>query len=229
MSQSLIDILKNSYFVIIYGVTWIIAIATYKKYFNTVIKYFPLIITYTLLNELLGILVRYTDYFTFFSQKKYANANDIVYNIYDILFFGFFYFVYWKLIKSKKSKKWILYGSAIALLSYIISAFFQNPILISLYYANAISCWILLFICILYFKQLRPNLNWKEQRYNLMFWITLGLAIFHFFFPFLFVTGYLDTDVYYKYNLQTIWRILIVIMYTLFSVGFIVSRKRSFQ
>lgn len=229
MSQSWTDILKNSYFIIIYGVTWVIAIATYKKNYNTAIKYFPLIITYTLLNELLGILVRYTDYFSFFTQKEYANANDIVYNIYDLLFFGFFYFAYWKLVKSEKAKKWILFGSTIALLSYIISAFFQNPILISLFYANAISCWILLSFAILHLNQLRLNWDWKIQRYNLMFWISIGLAIFHFFFPFIFVTGYLYYDIWTTYQLQSILRVLIIIMYGIFCCGFIMCRRKSFQ
>ena len=227
ISQTWVDMLENSYFIFVYGITWIIAMATYNKYYNTILKYFPLLIAYTFLNELLGILIRYTDYFSFFSQKEYANANDIVYNIYDILFFGFFYFVYWKLLKSQKNRNWVLLGSGTALLSYIISAFLQNPLKVSLYYANAVSCWVLLSFIMIYLNQLRVDWNWKIQRGNLMFWISLGLAIFHLFFPFLFTTAYLNYEISQSYHLQSILRILIVIMYTIFCIGFIVSRKNT--
>lgn len=198
---------------------------TYKKYFNTVLKYLPLLIAYTLLNELLAMFIRHSDYFSFFSQKEYSNANDIIYNIYDVLFFGFFYFVYWNLIKSKKAKTWVLIGSSIALMSYIISAILQNPLKVSLYYANAISCWILLSFILIYLNQLRVGWNWKIQRGNLMFWISIGLGIFHLFFPFVFTTAYLNYEIWETYHLQSILRVLIILMYSIFCVGFIVSRK----
>lgn len=223
------SLIKSNFFLIAYGLTLVISLVTYRKYFNTILKYFPIIIAYTFLNELLGVLIRYTDYFSLFFEEEYAVANSLIYNIFDLVFFGYFFYVYWHLTKLKETKKIIVYGAFLCVIANIINAIFYDPMKIALYYANAISCWILLFICILYFRQLRPNLNWKEQRHNLMFWISSGIVIFHFFFPFLFVTGYLNPEVYYKYNLQTVLRIFIVLMYAIFSIGFIVSRKRSFQ
>jgi len=202
---------------------------TYKKYFNTLLKYLPIIIAYTLLNELLGYFIRYTDYFSFFSKEDYNQANDIIYNFYDVIFFGYFYYVFWKAVVSKKFKNWILIGATIAFMTYVISAIFQNPFLVSLYYANAIACWILVFFIALYLIELNSISNWKSQIYNLMFWLSIGLAVFHLFFPIVFTTGYLNYEVWQAYNLRIVIKGLIVIMYTLFCIGFIVCRRRSFN
>lgn len=221
--------LEQVHFLLIYGITLLISMITYKKYFNTILKYLPIIIVYTLLNELLGYFIRYTDYFSFFSISEYNKANDIIYNIYDIVFFGFFYYVFWKVLKSKKSKNWILFGSVISLAAYIVSTIFQNPFLVSLYYANAISCWILFCFTLLYFFQLKEKWDWKIQQHNLMLWISIGLAVFHLFFPFVFTTAYFNYDIWQTYHLQSILKFLIVIMYSFFCVGFILCRQKAFE
>lgn len=222
-------LLKSNFFLLAYGLTFFISLVTYRKYFNTVLKYFPILIAYTFLNELLGVLIRYTDYFSLFFEEEYAVANSLIYNIFDFFFFGYFFYVYWMLTQSQKIKKTIVYGAIIVVLANIINACFYNPTKIALYYANAISCWILVIFTFQYFIGLGPELKWNIQRYNLMFWVSLGLAIFHFFFPFLFATGYILPEIWYTFKLQTLLRILIVIMYSLFSIGFIVSRIRSFN
>jgi hypothetical protein len=219
---------KSIFFIVAYGITLILSLVYYKKYFNTVLKYFPILIAYTFLNELLGNLVRYSEYFSFFAQSEHTYSNSFIYNIFDIIFFGYFFYVYWRLSQSKRIKNLIVFFAIIALLANIINAIFYDPMEIALFYANAVSCWILVAFSIQYLNQLRPHLKWKVQRYNLMFWISIGLVLFHLFFPFLFITGYLKPEVWYKFNLQTIVRILIIIMYALFSIGFIVSRKKSF-
>jgi len=79
---------------IIYVDTLFISLTTYEKYYNTALKYFPIIIAYTFFNEELGYLVRTYDEISFFQNIKYSNFNDVIYNIYAIIFFCFFYFVY---------------------------------------------------------------------------------------------------------------------------------------
>ena len=138
MDQEWIDFIKNQYFLVVYFITWVISMISYKKYFNTILKYFPILIAYTFLNELLGYFIK-TDYFSFFSDAKYLNANDLIYNLYTLIFFGFFYFLYWKLVESEKFKTWISIASGVTLLSFIVRSFFQNPILMSLYYVNIIA------------------------------------------------------------------------------------------
>jgi Na+/H+-translocating membrane pyrophosphatase len=136
--------------------------------------------------------------------------------------------VYWKLITNSKLKKLIIAGAATTLLAYIISCFFQNPISIYLYQATVIGSIVLVISVVLYFFDKHRNKEMFFQKYNLAFWVSLGLIIFYTFFPILLLISYTDYDVWEKYNLKTILRSFIIIMYTLFAVGFIKGRKREF-
>lgn len=229
MYEDIIDFILRSYFVIAYGITFILSIVTYQKYFDTQFKYLPAIIAYTLLNEILGYFIRYYPDFSFFTNIEDARVNEIIYNIFDIVFFPFFYYSYWQLVENKKYKKWIRNLGTGAMLTFPISCFYQNPTYTTLYYANAIASWVLLFCIILYFKEKQKNNNTFKQPYNLVFWVSIGLFIFHIFSPFLFLIGYLKYDIWVDYNLKTILHMLIIIMYSCFCIGFIISRKKAFN
>jgi len=208
--------------------TLIVSILKYRRYFDTVLKYFPILIAYTFFNELLGYFIRYYPNYSFFSDLPKQADNDIIYNIYDLVYFGFFYFVYWQLNSNLKYKKWIKIAAVIAFLSYFVSVFFQNPFAISLYYATSLSSWILVFCIVLYFLDKYSNGEKLILVSNLIFWISLGQLIFYTFFPIIFITGFLYFDLWLEYNLITILRIFIVIMYTIFIIGFIKSSRKAF-
>lgn len=226
MSENLEQLVIGNFVLLVYFVTLAIAIYNYRKYFDTYLKYFPIIIAYTFFNEVLGLVIRYSDKFAFFDGQTFA--NDLIYNIYDLFYYGFFYWVYWKLAQSPISKKIVKYFSLTVLATYIISCFFQNPVTISLYYATALGSFVLAGLSFNYLLSLRKR-NWTIERYNLMVWIAMGLIVFHTIFPGLFLTAYLKAKVWYQYHFQTILRFLIVIMYTLFCIGFIISRRRAFR
>lgn len=221
--------IKENYFMIAYAITLLISLATYRKYFDTALKYFPIIIAYTFFNEVLGYLVRNFDEITFFNNLKYSNVNEIIYNIYAVVFFAFFYLVYWRLITNSKYKKWIVSAAILTLIAYVISAIYQNPIETNLYYAIAVGSWSLIFCIILYFKDKKDNEIALFQPYNLMFWISLALFIFYLIFPILYIIGYTIYDVWVAYNLRAVLRVLIFTMYSLFIIGFLKGRRRAFK
>lgn len=228
MNQEITLFFKESYFVLGYGMALVVALITYRKYFDTVLKYFPILIAYTFFNELLGYFLRYYPDFSLFSDFLKNSQNDIIYNIYCLVYYGFFYTVYWKLNSNVKFKKWIKIGAFITLSSYVVSAFFQNPLEINLFYATSIGSWILAYCTLLYFYD--KVLNGKKiiQPNNLMFWISLGILIFYTIFPILYLTGYLRFETWVSYNLLTVLRILIVVMYIIFIIGFLKGRRRTF-
>lgn len=229
MKQEIIQFFKESYFVLAYGFALVVAIITYRKYFDTVLKYFPILIAYTFFNELLGYFLRYYPNFSLFTDFIKNSQNDIIYNIYYVIYYGFFYFVYWKLNSNTKFKKWIRIGALITMFSYMVSAFFQNPLEINLYYASAIGSWILVFCIILYIYDKYLKGEKIVQSNNLMFWISLGLLIFYIIFPILLLIGYLDIELWEEYHLRTVLRILIVIMYSIFTIGFLKGSKKAFK
>jgi|TARA_R110002126_G_scaffold43426_2_gene124449 hypothetical protein len=221
--------IKDNYYMILYAVTLFISLTTYKKYYDTALKYFPIIIAYTFFNEILGYLVRTNEEISFFQNVEYSNFNDVIYNIYAIIFFCFFYFVYRQLVHNPRYKKWIVISTVISLLAYLISSIFQNPIETNLYYALAISSWLLVFCVILYFRDKVQQQEDLFQKHNLMFWVSIALLVFYSIFPVLYVIGYTDYETWMKYELKSVLRVLIVIMYSLFIFGFLKARRLAFR
>lgn len=228
MWENFILFVEENFFLLGYGITLIASLISYRKYFDTTLKYFPILITYTFLNELLGYLVKTYPQFYLYNDIKFSSFTEIIYNIYALVSFAFFYFVYWKLISNKKYKSIIFIGSIIVLLSYAISTFFQNPKDTNLFYATAIGSWALVFFVLLYFLD-KYNHNEKLiQPNNLMFWVSVSLLIFYSALPILFIIGYTDYETWEKYNLRTVLRVLIIIMYGTLTFGFFKGQRRFF-
>lgn len=227
MLQDFIEFVKEQYILIVYFISLVISVFSYRKYYETVMKYFPIIIAYTFFNELLGYFIKYSDNFAFSSSESYN--NEIIYNIYMLVFFGFFYNTYWKLISNKKYKRGIVYISILGMIGLMVNSIFYNPISWLLYYAWSIAS-IGLLICIALYKiDKGESWKWQFDRFNLMTWVSIGLILFYTFFPFIFIIGYDYVELFDKLYLRTVLRILIVIMYTLFCIGFIKSRRRAFR
>ncbi|MBT8298942.1 MAG: hypothetical protein KJO52_11480 [Maribacter sp.] len=229
MVEEVIELLTENYFIPIYLLTLIVSIVRYNRYYDTILKFFPILLAYTFLNELLGVIIRKYPNYSLFKNVEYSEYNFILYNIFSIFFFGFFYAVYWKLISNGKYRIWIQRMSVFVLLAYLISCFFQNPINTDLYYANAIGSWALLFCIGLYFIEKRRKKESTYQPYNLVFWISVGLFVFYTIFPILFLIGYLDYDTWEKFRFRSVLRILIVLMYSFFIIGFVFGRRREFK
>jgi len=227
MPTEYVEIAKNNFPIFFYLVTFFLSLKYYRKYFDTVLKYLPLILAYTLLNELLGHIIRYSSTFAIFPDRTVD--NDIIYNVYDLIYFGFYFHVLWQLVESQKKKNLIKWVSFAVLTAYLINCIFQNPFEISLYYAYTLASFALVLFSIMYLSQLQPYPGPSIKKYNLMYWITIGLVIFHSIFPILFITGYLKPAIWYDYEFQTIGRILIVVMNIIFCYGFFRARKKSFQ
>ncbi len=223
-----LEFINQSYFVIFSAIALIISLSTYSKYFDTVLKYLPIILAYTLINELLGYFLLYYPSFRVFLDFEDSQTNHIIYNIYDLIYFPFFYFIYWSLISNIRHKKLIARGAVLVIFSYILNSYFQNPMNYGLYYAYAIASFILIFCIALYIiDQHNQNKN-ILQPYNLVFWVSLGLLILHTFSPTLLIIGYYDPDNWHNLNLQTFHHLVIILMNLLFIIGFIKARKRSF-
>ncbi len=228
MIEEIFDLLTENYFIPVYFLTFIGSIARYNRYFDTVLRFFPILIAYTFLNELLGVIIRNYPDFSLFNNLEYSEYNFILYNIFSLFFFGFFYRVYWKLISNERYKQWIQRMSITILLIYVVSCVFQNPFDTDFYYAHALGSWVLLFCVALYFIEKKRDKGTIYQPKNLVFWISIGLIIFYTIFPFIFIIGYWDYDIWKKFNLRTVLRVLIVIMYALFITGFLKGRRRNF-
>lgn len=74
-----------------YALTLAIALWRYPKYYNTALKYYPILIAYTLASEAIGIAIRiYPDVIMLPISKFYQSYNRPIYNVFNIIFFYIF-------------------------------------------------------------------------------------------------------------------------------------------
>ena len=214
---------------ILYFVIFITSMLTYRRYFDTVLKGFPMYIAYTFFTELLGYLIFTYKDFSFFTDESYHWYNVIIYNIYNILVLLYFSYVFYRQLQGRIQKKIALYGGGTVLLSYFISCCFQNPMYTGLYYASTLQSILMVVLVLLYFKEKLKARKAPPLKHNLMFWVSLGLIIFHSIFPFLYLTGFLKPEIWIAYRFRDILKVLIIISYSQFLIGLLLGRRSAFR
>lgn len=229
MFEEFIRLLREQFYVPLYFITWVIAVYRYKRYFDTPLKYFPIFIIYTFFTELLGILIKYSNDFQFFSDDRYAWHNVIIYNVYQVITFVFFYWVYRNVIKETSTKKWIKYGTYICVLTYVVNSFITNPLHNNLIYGEILGSIILVIVVLLYFKEKIAEKNPFPQWQNLLFWTSLGLLVFYIFSPFIMFVGMTQQQLYYELHFRQLLLFLIVFMYSCFIIGFLLGKRKAFR
>lgn len=178
MDLNWFDLFLERSFLPLYGITVIVSILRYRKYYDTPLKYFPILLMYTFLNELLGALIRYNE-FEFVFNEVYRNNNLIIYNIYSIVFFLYFFYVYYMYIKEQLYRKIIAVGSGLFILVAILNPFFQAFLYESQVFTYLTGSLVLIVILLLFFIYTRETFgSWFRDR-SIMSWLSLGMFIFY--------------------------------------------------
>ena len=216
--------MSDKYFMLCYPIALVLSIRKYPLYFNTILKYLPILIGYALLSELLGLFIRDFESIQIVSVEEYSYANNLVFNIYDIIFFLYFFYVYWKILKIKKHRSLVIYGVFIYLGSCIINPFLQEFTIFAQIYASTTGSFLLVIYILLYFFECYKGLQRKD---DLLQWLSLGLLIFNLFFPFIMIIGEHDYSLYLLLHLRKVHHVLITAMYICIIIGFIRVRYSS--
>lgn len=188
-----------------------------------------MLIIYTFFTELLGYFIKYSSEFQFFSDERFAWHNVIIYNIYQLVFFLFFFEVYRKIIKDRLAKKWIFYGSISCVFIYLINAIFYNPLHNQLTYAHIVVSLMLVFILVLYFREKNTEENPHPLKYNLMFWVSVGLLAFYTLFPVILTMFKLKLSIAVHIYLRPVLLSSIVLMYGFFIIGLLTGKRKAFR
>jgi len=221
--------LLDQFYTLLYLLTWIISVLRYRRFYDTPLKYLPMLIIYTFFTELLGYFIKYSNEFLFFSDSRYSWHNVIIYNIYQIVFFLFFFEVYRKVLKNDLNKTMIRYLSIICLISYIINAVVYNPLHNQMTYAHIIGSFMMLYILALYFREKYFEKNGYALKYNLMFWVSSGLTIFYSFFPIISIIYLLDLNIGIQIYFRPLLLTSIALMYGLMIIGLVVGKRKAFR
>ncbi len=217
------EFISDNYFLVFYALALIISLFSYRKYFDTVLKYLPILIGYTLITEILGFLIRDYDTIQIVYIDGYSFYNNLIFNIFDIIFFLYFFYVFWSTITDKINKKVIKWGAILFVLISLFNPFSQDFVLFPQIWASSFGSIILIACILYYYNQLRRRTPIPKS-HDLLFWISTGLLVFYTFYPFILIIGHFDYGLYQKLHIH---HLLIVVMYSCFILGFILmSRKR---
>lgn len=219
MEIHLVDSLLENSFVPIYGATLVVAMMRYPKYYDTSLKYFPILILYTFLNELLGELIFTYDSFSLAFNNLYSDNYLVIYNIYNIIFFLYFLYLFRSYIQNKKYKTLIKYAGLIFLIVSLINPFYQNFFLEYQRLIFFVGSFTLIGCIVLY---LMDNSKHPKQN-NILLWLGIGLLIYHLgYFPIKVLRYYNELEgIVENPNMRRIHLFLILVMYTSFIIGFI--------
>ncbi len=215
MSIEAFDIFLGNTVLIIEIIAAGVALISFSNYKHTPLKYFPILLVYTVVNEFIGGI------------GIFKTNNVVIYNIYNIIFFLFFLWVFWHFIANKRFKKWILGAVIIFMLTCIINPIFQNFIRESQLFTYLIGACTLLFCIILYYIEILSTSQVLIINQELLFWISVGLLLFY--------VGYIPiklTRVFFEFhnnmyiNLRIVHRLLIIILNGCFITGFLWMKKK---
>ena len=197
----------------------------FYKYRNTSLKYFLFMLWYITLTEFIGSYASENNVLVFF-DKNGIDFNHWMYNTLYFVFFNAILFIYFKSIKNNKHKFWI----KIFIISYVLVSItnwlFIQSFIFEMSELPYITGSIFLIISIIfYFIQLLKSEDTKIFHKNLLFWISIGLLLFH--------SGTIPFSVEYNgyalfpdiHKLFLIIYILSLLMYAIFTFGFIWSTK----
>lgn len=227
MVLKVVDTFLENSFVPVYGITFIVAMVRYPKYFHTSLKYFPILLLYTFLNELLGDLIYKYDSFSLAFNNLYSDSYIIIYTIYNVGFFLYFFYLFRSYIQNLGFRTFIKYGSFLFLLACLINPFFQdlfNEYQYLIFFSGAL----ILMFCIILYLQEQVKKPVRVIKNNVLFWIAIGLLIYHMAYVPIKVLRYQNelTGITEEPYIRHIHLSLILIMYTCFLIGFIRMKKR---
>tara|TARA_R110002167_G_scaffold103346_5_gene267398 strand:+ start:266 stop:958 length:693 start_codon:yes stop_codon:yes gene_type:complete len=224
MDDELLSFIEENGFIVCYGIAFVFSILNYKKYFDSILKYLPIVIGYTFLNEILGNIIRQNENFQIVYNDGPPVSNSVFYNIFDIVFFLYFIYIFWNLIASPKYKTIVKYGAIIFLISCVINPFIQNFIILPQIYALTVGSIVLVISILLHFKELYWKKNSGPKSKTLLFWMGIGLLTFYVFYPVIMFIGLYYNNIYQN-GLKPFFYGLIIFMYSCFTIGFIRMRR----
>lgn len=183
------------------------------KYKHTYLKYFLILLWFSILIEFIG--------------KLYGRPNYIVYNIYHLINFSWLLLLFKYCVKEVMHKKIITSFILIYILSFFINIFFQDYFNEIQTIPHFIGSFFIIVSIFFYFSEiLNTNKILYTSKY-LLFWISIGLLMYYAGkTPTRIIKNYWDEVAESSFDLILfIDYILLIIMNLFFIIGFIFSNK----
>ena len=220
---SILDRMLEGAFTPLYALTLLIALWRYRRYYDTALKYFPILLFYTFLTELLGIIIRDSVNINLFLNEFYANNNFVIFNIYYIISFSFFLAIYYLYLNRPSHRKIVVGLMIFFSVTALVNSIYESFLTISQVYAyvaggiSMIACTSLYFI-----ENKTDRKRWFNPR-DLLSWISLGMLAFYLVYtPIKILKQYwLMIGEYHQPWSRRVHLTVLVFMYVSFIIGFL--------
>lgn len=221
----MLEYIFDAYFMILYFIALILSIVKYHLYYNSILKYLPILIAYTFLTETLGLIVKEIKEIQIIYQEDYNQYNAIIFNFFDIVFFIYFFYIYYHAIDNSLHQKTLKYGCILFIISSILNLFIQDFYIDPQNYSIIIGSILLLYSTGIYLNKIYKEAYKSYIHTNLLFWISIGIFFFYLFYP---ITMYLLTyryDFFMDYNIINYHHASIGVLYMCFIIGFYLMKR----
>lgn len=198
----------------------------FYKYKHTSLKYFLFLLWYIVITEFFAEYASKTGTLIFYTDENGNHYTTWFYNLLSFVTFASIFFIYYKYLNTLKFKKWIKAFSIIYLLIYIINwVFIQDFFKESATTPEVVGSIFLIITIIFFFIELLKSEKILVFHRMLLFWISIGMILFYAgTTPFILeYNGYKLIPGIHK--LFLIIYILAILMYLIFTFGFIWSKK----
>lgn len=212
---------------LLYVVVFAASLWRYPAYFQTPLRWLPVLLLYTLLTETLGMVIRINPDFSIVFREAYYNNNWVIFNIYSLLFFPYFLLVFHRYLKGKEARALLRYGGLAYGVAFLLNAVFDDFQTQSQVYAYAVGALVLMVGALAYLRQeVRAGVPVPVHR-NLLVWVSAGIFLFCLgytpikYLKYLVANGYSD---YYPTWIRPLHFGLIYVLYGCFLLGFLWMR-----
>jgi hypothetical protein len=186
------------------------------KYKHTFLKYFLILLWYTIINEVIAHLLH---------ENYILRNNSLLYNIYHVINFTFLLILFKRYIRSTTYKKWIFLFIILYVFSFFLNLIWQNYLTEIQTVPFILGAVFVIISITFYFLEILNTTKVLYVSKNLLFWISIGLLLYFVGkIPTRIIRNYWEDISYYK-DILIAEYILSIVMNISFIIGFICSKK----
>ncbi|RAV98467.1 hypothetical protein DQQ10_23365 [Pseudochryseolinea flava] len=202
-------------------VTAIAGIIFYRKYSNSNLKYFVYMLWFIVLVE-----------FAIGTLKQYTEArlqNNYIYNVLTSLQYAYYFFLYYSIITIPRYRQWVLTFLVMFVVAVVVNFLWIQKLSVTAAFASytfTLGAILLMMTIALFLVEILNTEKILYFKNYLMFWISIGLFVFYTgIIPFVLSINLLP-DFLSNDALAIMFFTLNLVMYSCFTLGFIISRPQ---
>jgi hypothetical protein len=200
-------------------ITAITGIVFYRKYSNSNLKYFVYMLWFTVLIE-----------FAIGTVKQYTEArlqNNFIYNVLTSFQYVYYFFLYYTIITIPRYKQWVMGFLVAFVIAVLVNFLWVQKLTVTAAFASytfTLGAILLIMTIALFLVEILNTEKILYFKNYLMFWISIGLFVFYTgIIPFVLSINLLP-ELLSNDALAIMFFTLNFVMYSCFTIGFIISR-----